>query len=928
MTHTRSISRTRKPYRQRMKIEQLELRTMLDAAGGLLTWTDETQLTVSFAPDGTQIADHPSSLHSTMGAVAGAEDWQDAILSGFQAWAINAVIDFGVVSDDGSPFGVSGPRHADPRFGDIRIGARPLGDDVFAISVSEATLVSGTWAGDLVFNSNAEFRSTADIYAATLHEVGHLLGLSHTDNPSSPMFSHGIPESTMLTDTDIAQVQQLHGSRTEDANEIGKGNATIRKATGLRIGMAFPGERGTAPSMVFGDISTVDDVDTYSLDVPNDYSGAVSIRVVTDGISLLRPTLNVLDSDGALLHSSVPSAGQSVTDAHVRLGDGEWDEKVFIQVRSDAESPRNMGRYTLIATFDDRLAVDAEFIDQIAKSRQRDWSQQQLTEFFAIEHPQDVRPNGGPFWNNDHHSDDEMENAFIVTTKGGFESFTRYEVVGSVSDASDRDRFRIHSPRSDSTSLFMTATVRSVDRGALIPRLSVSDQQGNPAEATTLVNGGGEIVIQLPVQPNKNYFITVQPQAAVTPFVTGNYRLGVSFGDAATELTTFATGQLAPNESVSTLLHIAESQLVHFILTADEVNESGGELAVVAEIHDDRGEAVQRLITSPGESRSAPSILLRPGQYQVHLSSVALNSQESVGFHLSGSALSDPLGIDPVDTTETPVYQCHSSTSTYCYPDGSQTTEPMNWEELLAALPDFPVYDPEVVLSSQLSAWWQWYLSYSDSNETAGTTPDAYSLESDSTLTIGRELGVLSNDAEYEQQPLSAVVVEGPQHGLLQFHADGSFTYDPDEGYVGEDVFYYVARDPNADSVPTIVTLSITQRPVEGDLDSSGMVDIRDMDLLRDAIAEGDLIADLNSDGIASEADIRYMANSILNTSIGDANLDGVFDRLDLVAVLQTDEYDDDESRNSSWATGDWNGDGDFDRFDLIYALQWGNYQP
>ena len=52
----------------------------------------------------------------------------------------------------------------------------------------------------------------------------------------------------------------------------------------------------------------------------------------------------------------------------------------------------------------------------------------------------------------------------------------------------------------------------------------------------------------------------------------------------------------------------------------------------------------------------------------------------------------------------------------------------------------------------------------------------------------------------------------------------------------------------------------------------------------------------------------------------GDANGDGVFDRDDIVQVLQAGKFMTEEP--ASWEEGDWNGDGRFNQLDLIAALQ------
>ena len=65
----------------------------------------------------------------------------------------------------------------------------------------------------------------------------------------------------------------------------------------------------------------------------------------------------------------------------------------------------------------------------------------------------------------------------------------------------------------------------------------------------------------------------------------------------------------------------------------------------------------------------------------------------------------------------------------------------------------------------------------------------------------------------------------------------------------------------------------------------------------------------------------------ILNTSVGDSNLDGEFNSKDLVEIFAANEYEDDAPLNSTWSEGDWNGDGDFNTSDLVYAFNVGGYE-
>ncbi|MEZ6121189.1 MAG: FG-GAP-like repeat-containing protein [Pirellulaceae bacterium] len=112
-----------------------------------------------------------------------------------------------------------------------------------------------------------------------------------------------------------------------------------------------------------------------------------------------------------------------------------------------------------------------------------------------------------------------------------------------------------------------------------------------------------------------------------------------------------------------------------------------------------------------------------------------------------------------------------------------------------------------------------------------------------------------------------------------------------------------------------------------GDVNLDGTIDQRDVDLLFAAMrVAGDPKFDLNADGMVNSDDAKFLLFEILDTPVGDVNLDGFFDSADLVIIFQANQYDDGVQGNSTWRTGDWNGDYDFDSADLVFAFQHGNF--
>jgi hypothetical protein len=113
--------------------------------------------------------------------------------------------------------------------------------------------------------------------------------------------------------------------------------------------------------------------------------------------------------------------------------------------------------------------------------------------------------------------------------------------------------------------------------------------------------------------------------------------------------------------------------------------------------------------------------------------------------------------------------------------------------------------------------------------------------------------------------------------------------------------------------------------PVTGDFDGNGILDTTDIDSLVAAIRVQDLQFDLNADGVLDLADHAAWIKDLKQTWYGDANLDGKFSSLDLVAVLQIGKFE--TFQHAGWSEGDWNGDGDFDTGDLVSAFQDGGYE-
>lgn len=94
-------------------------------------------------------------------------------------------------------------------------------------------------------------------------------------------------------------------------------------------------------------------------------------------------------------------------------------------------------------------------------------------------------------------------------------------------------------------------------------------------------------------------------------------------------------------------------------------------------------------------------------------------------------------------------------------------------------------------------------------NDPPQASPDYYEAPADVVFTTTTATGVLANDSDPEQTSLTAVLVSTTSHGILALRSNGSFTYNPDDGYSGMDTFTYVASDGSLLSPITTVTIAV-----------------------------------------------------------------------------------------------------------------------
>ena len=912
---SKRLKRERKPLtRWRPRGEHLESRYLLD--GGGLVWNDTSQLTLSFVPDGTDVGGESSALFEQFDDVATTRQWKDTILQAFQTWAVHTQVNVGVVHDSGLPMGTPGPRTEDPRFGDIRIGSRPLVGDVLALGVSQNSVVAGTWAGDVIFNSEASIGSLEDLFAVALHEAGHVFGLDESDDPASPMHSHGLPTSSTLTPEDIERLQELHGDRLPDQYEP---NNSFRTAT--RLVDPMPGQAAKLPPiLMFGDLTTRDDVDYFVLPINRQFSGKIEVRVQSAGISLLAPHVRVLNSDGTEVgRSSSPRANGATV--MVQLNDADPRERYFIEVSSARGDVFAIGAYSLVVSFASIPQVDTERVDDVVLERTRELTSDQV---------QSLLRNPRALLNLDLANDDDPSGAQDLASREGLNATERFTQVASISQESDIDYYRF-ATKSESGNNVLNLTVRPLRPGTLIPEATIFDSRRQVVPAETLVNGNGELVLQARLEPGKHYFIRVAAEDAEGPLRVGNYRIVLSLVDEWVEMAPFMKGQLndeAPNHVQA--LYIARPQLFHFAIDTHSVRDRReGNQAVFVNFWDSEREVLTRVSSPLDATRSSHGILLLPGAYAVQVFSDVLGDRiaQPAQFLLRGTTFSDPFGVDPNDPTE--YFQCPDEEELFCYPGGVISEDPFLWDEFLENIPEIPDLDLSEMVAALLGDWWSWYWGMLGENGPVLAVEDYYETDMGTALIVDSENGVLANDIDPENGYMAAFLVSTPSHGSVNLNTDGSFSYVPDSGFAGTDYFTYLASDFIVDSeLATVEIEVIGDGTMPGDFNDDLVIDIDDVELLCEVIQTGDEgeLFDLNNDDLVDLQDMRNLIGDILGSFMGDSNLDGGFGSTDLIVVFQAGHYENPAAGWANWASGDWNCDGVFDTSDLIVAFQDGGY--
>ncbi|MBN9118592.1 MAG: matrixin family metalloprotease [Planctomycetes bacterium] len=573
-----------------LRVEALESRDLPATFG--TPWPDGQHLGLSFAPDGTSIDGVASNLDAL------GPDARLAVLRAFQTWAIYANVNVGLVSDSGAAFGTGGAVQGDPRFGDIRVGGRPLAPDVLAVTAPYN--LYDNYSGDIVLNTAADFGAGGyDLYTALLQEAGHALGIGNSPDPASAMYEFYQGPRAGLSAGDVASIRALYGARQPDRYEGAGGNDTLATAT--------PNPVLTGP--VTADLTTPTDVDVYKF-TGGLLTNRVTVNLRAAGLSLVTARVELLDSSGRVLASGT-AADPTHNDVTLSLGSVRAGQTYYVRVSGARGDEFSVGSYELDVKQSSLLTGLTDLV-------------------------------GGLL--DDTGLNDTLATAtHLLTGAPSVGPQTEYGADASFGSSRDVDVYTITVPPARSGApVNLLLTVWGADGCVLNPWMEVTDAFGQKLDTEVIAADGNTTTLQVRgLEPGRPYFVkTFSDTQSV-----GGYHLSADLRTETVSVPELASGSLTAAAPTSRPFTLAQSGQVHLVLGA--IGTSGSAEAVVT---DAAGHEVGRFAANAGRGRSL-DLMLSAGTYTVTVRSV---SGAPIDFRLGIAIVTDPVGAQPEDPTTNP----------------------------------------------------------------------------------------------------------------------------------------------------------------------------------------------------------------------------------------------------------------------------------
>lgn len=342
-----SLGLSNRQLRRKMKplVENLEGRQLLYSTTGN-HFSNGTNMTISFVPDGTNLGGATSNLVATFDKTYGAGVWEKTILDAAAYWESVANINFTSVSDNGAAIASGSYQQGNPSFGDIRIGGFAQAASSLAYTIAPPPANGDSSAGDIFFNTAAPIGGSGgyDLETLAIHEIGHALGLGHSADTSAAMYATYRGTKASLATDDIAGVQAVWGPRVNDSYTQNYNNTTFANAADISSQVNAYMQIGV------GNLNVAKPSTAYffKITTPANASNQFAAIVQSNGWSLLAPQVQIYSASKQLLAQNVGNPYAYGDTMGVQINNATPNTTYIVRVLGNTNGPNAIGAYGLL----------------------------------------------------------------------------------------------------------------------------------------------------------------------------------------------------------------------------------------------------------------------------------------------------------------------------------------------------------------------------------------------------------------------------------------------------------------------------------------------------------------------------------------------------------------------------------------------------
>lgn len=345
----------------RLDVEALESRIVPYALTGT-AWPRPELLTLAVVADGTNLGGVSSNLVDTLNGTFGSSSaWQHQLLLAAQTWAQQTNLNFALGADSGAPIGSDNYLQGNAELADIRVGGFDFGRSALGQAYLPPPVNNFSIAGDTQFNTGQPWviNTTGgyDLFTVAMHEFGHALGLGHSTSYLSVMYPTYAGIRAGLSGDDIRGIRALYSGglpRSHDLFDIILPNNTL--ATASYLDLLLDPRTLTAQATNL-DITTTADADYFTVGVPAETTGTLSVQVQSTGLSMLMPSVGLYNSRLQLVGFAT-GFGQYGSTLNLTVNGVTPGERYYVCVVGADNSAFGTGRYALTFNFGDGPSPD------------------------------------------------------------------------------------------------------------------------------------------------------------------------------------------------------------------------------------------------------------------------------------------------------------------------------------------------------------------------------------------------------------------------------------------------------------------------------------------------------------------------------------------------------------------------------------------